>query len=220
MITEDLDPWLPLAWKVIGGNDAEGERMFEMLSEVRARTGPGVMKATWFDGGFTSNENIAKVAVFLRLETSCKISDGWVEEVRYPRDGPGVRTPKEEVERLYEGHWQEAWYRANTPFEYKMRVLVEAGEYEAVAMHYRDAYLARHKRDPKEVLGEYHQRSNCEGLNGHAKVHFELEDRLHVVGLKAITRHVLWTLLAMHVVAMVRLQHGVTGNLFLTIHIL
>ena len=98
--------------------------------------------------------------------------------------------------------------------------MVEASKYEAVAMHHRNACLARHKRDSKEVLDEYHQRSNCEGLNGHAKVHFELEDGLHVVGLKAITRHVLWTLLAMHVVAMVRLQHGVTGNLLSTTHIL
>jgi hypothetical protein len=101
----------------------------------------------------------------------------------------------------------------------QIRALVEVGEYEAVAMDYQNAYLARHMRDPKEVLDEYHQRSNCEGLNGRAKVHFELEDRLLVVGFKAITRHVLWTLLAMHVVAMVRLQHGVTGNLLSTTHI-
>jgi hypothetical protein len=101
-----------------------------------------------------------------------------------------------------------------------MRALVEAGEYEAVAMHFRNAYLARHKQDPTEVLDEYHQRSNCEGLNGHAKVHFELEERLHIVGLKAMTRHVLWTLLTMHIVAMVRLQNRVTGNLLSTTHIL
>jgi len=219
VITEDHDAWSPLAWKVIGGNETEGVHLVERFDEAWQRVGGEVMKATWFDGGFTSNVNIAKVVVLLRLEASYKISDGWVEEVRYLRDGPGVRTPKEEVERLYEEHWQEAWYHANAPFEYKMRALVEAGEYEAVAMHFRNAYLARHKQDSREV-DEYHQRSNCEGLNGHAKVHFELEDRLHVVGLRAITRHVLWTLLAMHVVAMVRLQHGVTGNLLSTTHIL
>jgi hypothetical protein len=101
-----------------------------------------------------------------------------------------------------------------------MKALVEAGDYEAVVMHYRNAYSARHKRDSKEVLDEYHQRSNCEGLNGHANVHFELEDGLHVVGLKAITRHVLWTLLAMHVVAMLRLQNQVTENFLSTIYIL
>jgi len=114
----------------------------------------------------------------------------------------------------------EGWYRPNGASEREMRAPVEAGEHVAISMHFRNAHMARLKQDSKEVLDEYHQRSNCEGLNGHAKVHFELEDRLHVVSLRAITRHVLWTLLAMHVVAMVRLQHGVTGNLLSTTHIL
>ena len=39
------------------------------------------------------------------------------------------------------------------------------------------------------------------------------------VDKRAITRHVLWVLVAVHVVAMVRLQHGVTGNLLSTTHI-
>lgn len=220
VITEDLDTWLPLAWKVIGGNEGEGEHLVEMLSEARRRVGAGVMKATWFDGGFTSNENLAKVAVLLRLEASYKISEGWVSDVRFPRDGPGGRTPREEIERLYEERWEAEWYRPSAPFEYKMRALVDAGEYEAVAMHFRNAYMARYAQDPEEVLDEYHQRSNCEGLNGHVKEHYGLETGLHVVGIRAITRHVLWTLVAMHVVAMVRLQHGVTENLLSTTHIL
>ena len=33
------------------------------------------------------------------------------------------------------------------------------------------------------------------------------------VGKRAITRHVLWVMVAMHVVEMVRLQHGVVGNI-------
>jgi hypothetical protein len=220
VVTEDLDTWLPLAWKVIGGNEAEGVHLVEMLTEARQRVGAGVMRATWFDGGFTSNENLAKVAVLLRLDASYKISDGWVGDVRFPRDGLGERAPREEIERLYEERWTEDWYRSNAPFEYKMRALVEAGEYEAVAMHFRNAYMARYAKDPEEVLDEYHQRSNCEGWNGHVKRHYELETGLHVVGVRAITRHVLWILVAMHVVAMVRLQHGVTGNLLSTSHIL
>ncbi len=41
---------------------------------LRKRVGAGVMQATWFDGGFTSNENLAKVAVLLRLKASYDIS--------------------------------------------------------------------------------------------------------------------------------------------------
>jgi hypothetical protein len=219
VITEDLDTWLLLACKVIGGTDGDGEHLMEMLGKAKERVGDGVMKETWFDGGFTGNENLAKVPVLLGLEARYKISDGWVEEVRYPRGGPGTRTPEEEIERLYEECWKEGWYRSDASLEYKMRCLVQAGEYEAVAMHFRNAYIARSNREPKAVLDEYHQRNNCEGVNGHVKEHYALEVGLNVVGTRAITRHVLWTLIAEHVVAMVRLQHGVTGNLLSTTHI-
>ena len=57
-------------------------------------------------------------------------------------------------------------------------------------------------------------------MNGHVKVHNGLETRLHVVVKGAIIRHVLWTFIVMHVVAMARLQHGVIGNLLSTSHIL
>ena len=34
-ITEDLDTWFPLAWKVIGGNETEDEHLIKMLTKVR-----------------------------------------------------------------------------------------------------------------------------------------------------------------------------------------
>jgi hypothetical protein len=52
-----------------------------------------------------------------------------------------------------------------------------------------------------------------------SREHYALGVGLNVVGTRAITRHVLWTVIAAHVVAMVRLQHGVTGNLLSTTHI-
>ncbi|MEK7218275.1 MAG: transposase [Patescibacteria group bacterium] len=219
-ITQDVGTWLILAWKVIGGTDGEGEHLIEMLGKAKERVGQGVMKETFFDGGFTSNENLAKVAVLLKLRARYKISEGWVGNVRYPRDGPGERSPAEEVERLYEERWKESWYRPGASLEYKMLCLVQAGEYETVAMHFRNAYIARHEEDPDGALDEYHVRNNIEGENGHLKVHYSLESALNVVGERAIKRHVLWTMIATHVVAMVRLQHGVKGNLLSTTHIM
>jgi DNA-binding transcriptional regulator LsrR (DeoR family) len=64
------------------------------------------------------------------------------------------------------------------------------------------------------------QTEKCWNVNGHVKKHYGLEMRLILVGTRAVTRHVLWTLVAMHVVAMVRLQHGVLENLLSTTHIL
>jgi hypothetical protein len=146
-------------------------------------------------------------------------SDGRIEEVRYSREGSGIRTPEEEIERLYEQRWRGGWDLSGASLYYMMWCLVQAGEYEAVAMHFRNAYIARSKREPKAVLDEYHRRNDCECMDGHVKEHYAFEVGLNVVGTRAITRHVLQTMIAAHVVAMVRLQHGVTGNLLSTTHI-
>jgi len=221
-LTQDVGTWLPLAWKVIGGTQNEGEHLVEMLTKTMERVGPGVMDETFFDGSFTSNENLATVCAILKLRARYKISEGWVGNVRFPRDGPeaGARSPEGEVERLYEERWKEGWYRQGASLGHKMECLVRAGEYDAVAMHFRNAYIAMHEEAPAEALDEYHTRNNIEGENGHLKVHYALESGLNVVGERAITRHLLWTMVAAHVVAMVRLQHGVKGNLLSTTHIL
>ena len=64
------------------------------------------------------------------------------------------------------------------------------------------------------------QEGNCEDMNEHVMEHYRLKTGLHVVGMTAIVRHVLCTIVAMYVLAMVRLQHGVTENLLSTTHIL
>lgn len=220
VLTEDVGTWLPLSCRLIGGNVPEGEELVPMLEETRERVGPGTMEDTLFDGGFTSNENLAMVHAELGLRAHYKISQGWVEGVRFPRDGPGVRTPAEEVERLYERLNKEDWYRPGAPLEYKMRCLVKVGKYEAVAMHFRNAYMAEYEESPDSVLDEYHARNNAEGVNGHIKDQWGLERTLNVVGMEAIKRHVQWALVAAHVVAMVRLQHGVVDNLLSVTHIL
>ena len=220
VLTEDVGTWLPLSCRVIGGNDAEGGELVPMLEEVRGRVGPGVMKDTLFDGGFTSNENLATVHADLGLQAHYKISQGWVPDVRFPRDGPGVRTPAEEVERLYERLNGEDWYVPGESLEYKMRCLVKAGKHEPVAMHFRNAYMAEYEEAPDSVLDDYHARNNAEGVNGHMKDQWDLERTLNVVGMDAVMRHVLWALVSAHVVALVRLQHGVVDNLLSITHIL
>jgi hypothetical protein len=220
VLTEDVGTWLPLSCRVIGGNDAEGEELVPMLEEVRERVGPGTMRDTLFDGGFTSNENLAVVHAELGLRAHYKISRGWVAEVRFPRDGPGVRTPVEEVERLYERLNGEDWYVPGESLEYKMRCMVKAGKHEPVAMHFRNAYMAEYEEAPDSVLDDYHARNNAEGVNGHIKDQWDLERTLNVVGVEAVKRHVLWALVSAHVVALVRLQHGVVDNLLSITHIL
>ena len=158
--------------------------------------------------------------VLSRLEASYRISEGWVGDVRLPREGPGLRTPREEIERLYKERWKADWFQPSAPFEFKMRALDDVGDYEAVAMYFQNTYMARYMKDPKEILDKYYQWCNCESLNGHIKEHYMLETGFYIVGMRAITRRVLWIMVAMYVIAMVKPQHDVTENLPLTINIL
>ena len=97
-------------------------------------------------------------------------------------------------------------FRGSFFFESKARTLIKMRVCKADVMYFWNVHMALFADDMVEVLDEYHQRSNHEGWNGHAKRHYELETGLHIVGLRAITRHVLWMLVTMHIVAIVRLQ--------------
>ena len=35
VLTEDVDTWLPLSCRMLGGNDPEGEELVPMLAELR-----------------------------------------------------------------------------------------------------------------------------------------------------------------------------------------
>ncbi len=54
----------------------------------------------------------------------------------------------------------------------------------------------------------------------HLKDQWDLERTMNVVGMDAITRQMLWAVVAAHVVAKVRLQHGFDENLLSETHIL
>ena len=85
-----------------------------------------------------------------------------------------------------------------------------------MAMHFRNVYMVEYEEAPDSLRDAYHVPNNIEGANGHLKEHNGLEEALNVVKVRAITRHVLWTLLAAHIVAMVRFQHSVKDNLLTT----
>ena len=75
------------------------------------------------------------------------------------------------------------------------------------------------RKDSLRESSTYIIENDCEGVNGHMKVHYVLESRLHVVRTGAIIRHVLWTLTITQAIPMVRLQYEVIGNLLTQIYI-
>jgi hypothetical protein len=90
--------------------------------------------------------------VLLWLETNFMGSGGRVEEAIVLQGGSSVRTPREEIDRQYLKRWKDGRNRPNAPSEHTVQRLVEEADFEAVAAHFRNAYIARSKRDPKDVL--------------------------------------------------------------------
>jgi transposase len=72
--------------------------------------------------------------------------------------------------------------------------------------------MESYEADPKNYLKKYHRRSRSESTNSHLKEKLDLERGIPK-GKQKAEQHVRLCVLARNLVALNRLQHGVTENL-------
>jgi hypothetical protein len=75
-LISDVVNLIPLYHTITGGNDGDGAELCDLISWAANRVGLDNMSNIWFDGGYTSNENLAKVAVLYGLSAYYHISAG------------------------------------------------------------------------------------------------------------------------------------------------
>ncbi|MGZ7048070.1 MAG: hypothetical protein ACXVHP_07280 [Methanobacterium sp.] len=71
------------------------------------------MEETWFDGGYTSNRNIAFAHVEMGLMSHYHINKDWNENVKYEHRFNGKTyfySPEQEINYLYRKNWQDPKY--------------------------------------------------------------------------------------------------------------
>ena len=214
-ITMDYEHNIPLAKMVCGGTESDDKYLEDMLRKtaVSARMN---MEETWFDGGYTSNRNIAFAHVEMDLMSHYHINKDWNENVKYEHRFNGKTSfysPEQEINYLYRKNWQDQKYKKDASLEYKMQFLVKKGLHDPVAMYFRNDYMNKYDECPDNVLDLYHRRNSNEGINSYLKDHLEVEVHLNGKGMKNIDLHVTECCIVMLAVAFVRLQHGIKENL-------
>ena len=214
-ITMDYEHNIPLAKKVCGGTESDDKYLEDMLRKtaISARMN---MEETWFDGGYTSNRNIAFAHVEMGLMSHYHINKDWNENVKYEHRFNGKTSfysPEQEINYLYRKNWQDPKYKKDASLEYKMQFLVKKGFHDPVAMYFRNDYMQKYDECSDNVLDLYHRRNSNEGINSYLKDHLEVEVHLNGKGMKNIDLHVTECCIVMLAVAFVRLQHGIKDNL-------
>lgn len=137
-LISDVVNLIPLYHTITGGTDGDGTELCGLISWAVERVGLGNMSDIWFDGGYTGNENLAKVAVLFGLNAHYHISEGWVDHVTFEHRFQGrvyQFEPAKEINYQYQKMWKAPYFDSDADIMYKMQCLVDMGKYDPVAMY-------------------------------------------------------------------------------------
>jgi hypothetical protein len=185
----------------LGINEHEGKCFSKQVERLRNL---GFEPRSWaFDGKYSSKESIALGTIGYGMELNYKIQKDWV------RDSRGTEG---EIARAYQKHWRERDFKQGAKLWDQLEFLYRKGELERVGAWLRNKAMEIYEADPKSYLKKYHRRSRSESTNSHLKEKLDLERGIPK-GKRGAERHVELCVLARNLVALNRLQHGVTENL-------
>jgi len=94
-----------------------------------------------------------------------------------------------------------------------LQFLVDRGHYELVASPFRDAKMAEYEESPDCYLDVCHTRNRDEGFNGHLKEHLRIGWLTKNKKKEKVKLYAGLALTTILIVALTRLQHGITKNL-------
>jgi hypothetical protein len=185
----------------LGINEHEGKCFSKQAEGLRNL---GFEPKIWvFDGKYSSKESIALGTIGHGMELNYKIQKDWVSD---------SRGTEGEIARAYQKHWQDKGFKPSAELEDQLEFLYRKGELERVGAYIRNKAMESYEADPKSYLKEYHRRNRSESTNSHLKEKLDLERGISK-GKQKAEQHVRLCVLARNLVALNRLQHGVTKNL-------
>ncbi|MEA3457828.1 MAG: hypothetical protein U9R21_04030 [Candidatus Thermoplasmatota archaeon] len=156
------------------------------------------------DGGYPSYENIAITHCGYQTNLLYKPQKHWV----YNEKG----TPRKIRER-YSRYWKDEWYKPDATIEYELRFLYKKSERKYVGAYFRNLQVKKYEAS-EEMRNEITQgRNENEGFNSYLKQRVGFESELPRKGKKNAFFHTTLCLLALNMVALTRLQNGITENL-------
>lgn len=193
---------VPLIGDVIGINDNEGDTLIPHLKELKSC---GVhVKENFVDGKYATISNIAYAEILEGTTLHYNIADNWVYDY--------TATPHT-IKIEYQKFHHESDFKVNASEDFMMSYIVKKGCYEPVGHMIRNMHIAAKEECPDGYLDHFHQRNMAESENDYIKNDNGLQRAIRRKGKENIQLQFHFTLLALHVVALVRLQNGVKKNL-------
>jgi hypothetical protein len=193
---------VPLVGDVIGINDNEGDTLIPHIQELKSC---GIhVKENFVDGKYATISNIAYAEIIEGTALHYDIAENWVYD--YSATPYSIKTE-------YQKFHHEPDFKVNASEDFMMRYLVKKGCYGTVGYMLRNMHMAAKEECPDGYLDHFHQRNMTESENDYIKNDNGLQRAIRRKGKENIQLQFHLTLLALHVVALVRLQNGVKKNL-------
>lgn len=204
---------LPLTFHLNHGNDDEGKFFLPFILKAKA-LGIHINKA-YVDCGYATKENIASAKVYWNIDVVTNISNAWI---------PNTKATLGEIQKQYQKLWNKMEINDMDLFvpgakdEYMEIALIMASDdinprlHQLVGDYYRNDILAKYEECPDGYLDDYHQRNIVESTHGTEKRNGTVK-RTEVRGIERNTIQLGLHILAIHLVANVRLRHGITEGL-------
>lgn len=193
---------VPLVGTIIGINDDEGKELIPQLQELR-RCGIQV-KEDFLDGKYATIKNIARAEIIEGTKLHYDIADNWVYD--------NNATPYA-IKTEYQEFRHEPDFRVNASEDFITKYLVKKECCETVGYMLRNQHMAAKEECPDGYMDHFHQRNITESENDYLKNDNGLQRAIQRKGRETIALQFHLTLLALHVIALVRLQNGVKSNL-------
>ncbi|MBI4739766.1 hypothetical protein HY772_09610 [Candidatus Woesearchaeota archaeon] len=196
---------VPLVGKVIGINDDEGKELIPQIQELKGCEVK--VKKNWVDGKYATLGNIPQAEIIEGTELYYDIAENWVYNHEATLD---------EIRRDYQKFHGEPDFRVGATIDFMMEYLVKNGRGEIVGYMLRNEHMAAKEECPDGYLDHFHRRNMSESANDLIKNDKGLQRAVRRKGKEHIELQLQLTLLALHVIALVRLQKGVKKNLVST----
>jgi len=198
----DLETFLPLAACTTIGTAYDGHSFQSLVREAVA-CGARPERA-YGDQHYGTYENYA----FVNCELKAKARFRLAVDDSHNEDGELAQ-----LRRVYQTFWRDPDFKENANDEEMLQFLYHHGEQKQVGAVFRNLAVSEREECPDGFFHSLYPRSACEGSNSIWKEQLDFEHSFKKKGLKNAAIHTTGTAFAVLLVALTRLQHGITNGL-------
>ncbi len=199
-----INTGLPLNFHITNGREDESHFLSPFILKLKNLQHIDPIRV-YIDGGYAGFENIARMYVYFDVDVVCNIAKDW----KFSEKGNPV-----EICRRYNKLWKQPYYRPQADFEHIQYAMMMSDEprFKQIGMFYRNNILARYGECPDGYMDDYHFRNRVENTHGAEKRKTEIKN-IEAKGIERTMTHIGMHLIALHAIALCRLQNGVTTGL-------